>query len=115
MIHHVAVVVSDLEQNRKFYSQVLGLKEIPRESSNAVSPTGARFQMGECELHLQHRENNPQKTDQHFATIVENLDSVIQTAEKMGAKTKLSQPLSGFSKRSFVYDFDQNRIEVLQK
>jgi catechol 2,3-dioxygenase-like lactoylglutathione lyase family enzyme len=115
MIHHIAIVVSDLDKNRKFYAEVLGLKEIERDSTGAVSPKGAWFQMGECELHLQYRESNLPKTDQHFALVVDNIDSVVEAAKQVGAITKSSQPLSGFSKRGFVYDFDQNRIEILQK
>lgn len=115
MIHHIAVVVTDLEKNKAFYQEVFSLPEIARESSNAVRPKGAWLQMGMVELHLQFREEQAAKSDQHFAIVVENLDQVCSRASAMGAKTVASTPLTGFQKRAFVYDFDGNRIEVLQK
>jgi catechol 2,3-dioxygenase-like lactoylglutathione lyase family enzyme len=48
-LHHVAVPVTDLARAKRFYSQVLGLKEIPRP---AFSFDGAWYQTGDRDLHL---------------------------------------------------------------
>jgi predicted enzyme related to lactoylglutathione lyase len=115
MIHHIAIVVNDLEKNKKFYREVFDLPEIPREQTDAVRPQGAWFAMGDVELHLQFREVPQAKSDQHFAICVSNLDSTCKRAVASGAKVVAAKALTGFSKRAFVYDFADNRIEVLEK
>src|ERR1700757_5096510 len=49
-IQHCALVVSDLEQSRRFYGAALGLAEIPRPASFALA--GAWFRAGTDEVHL---------------------------------------------------------------
>ena len=48
-IHHVAVAVSDLARAKEFYSNFLGLKEIPRP---AFPFDGAWYSAGSRDLHL---------------------------------------------------------------
>ena len=49
-IHHTALTVTDLEQSRKFYREILSVKEIPRPPFNFP---GAWFQLGDTqEVHL---------------------------------------------------------------
>jgi glyoxylase I family protein len=48
-IHHVAVNVTDLAQSRRFYTEVLGLSEIPRPDFDFP---GAWFALGAQQLHL---------------------------------------------------------------
>ena len=49
-IQHVGLVVSDLGRSRRFYSEALGLEEVPRPSNFTFD--GAWFRFGEHELHL---------------------------------------------------------------
>ncbi len=49
-ISHAALLVSDVEESRRFYGEVLGMEEIPRPS-NFHFP-GAWFRRGSAELHL---------------------------------------------------------------
>jgi catechol 2,3-dioxygenase-like lactoylglutathione lyase family enzyme/uncharacterized protein YunC (DUF1805 family) len=48
-IDHVTLVVKDLEQSRKFYVELLGMREIPRP---AFSFAGLWFQAGATQIHL---------------------------------------------------------------
>ena len=48
-LHHGAVPVSDLARAKRFYSEVLGLKEIARP---AFPFDGAWYEVGDRELHL---------------------------------------------------------------
>jgi glyoxylase I family protein len=48
-LHHVAVAVTDLERARRFYSGMLGLKEIARP---AFPFAGAWYRVGDRDLHL---------------------------------------------------------------
>jgi catechol 2,3-dioxygenase-like lactoylglutathione lyase family enzyme len=49
-IQHVGLVVSDLERSRRFFSDALGLEEVPRPRNFAFD--GAWFRFGGTELHL---------------------------------------------------------------
>jgi catechol 2,3-dioxygenase-like lactoylglutathione lyase family enzyme/uncharacterized protein YunC (DUF1805 family) len=48
-IDHVTLVVKDLEQSRRFYVEVLGMREVPRP---AFSFAGLWFQAGTTQIHL---------------------------------------------------------------
>jgi catechol 2,3-dioxygenase-like lactoylglutathione lyase family enzyme len=48
-IDHVTLVVKDLERSRRFYVDVLGMREVPRP---AFSFAGSWFQAGETQIHL---------------------------------------------------------------
>jgi catechol 2,3-dioxygenase-like lactoylglutathione lyase family enzyme len=48
-LHHVSLVVTDLDRARRFYCDVLGLREIPRP---AFDFPGAWFELGDRQLHL---------------------------------------------------------------
>ena len=49
MLHHVSLTVTDLERSRRFYRDVLGLREIARP---AFDFPGAWFDLGNGQLHL---------------------------------------------------------------
>jgi catechol 2,3-dioxygenase-like lactoylglutathione lyase family enzyme len=48
-LHHVSLAVTDLDRARRFYCDVLGLREIPRP---AFDFPGAWFELGDRQLHL---------------------------------------------------------------
>jgi len=49
LLHHVAVTVTDLERAKRFYGEVLGLREIPRPPFDFG---GAWYDAGGQQLHL---------------------------------------------------------------
>jgi glyoxylase I family protein len=48
-LHHVSISVTDLDLARRFYGDLLGLREIPRP---AFDFAGAWYQLGDRQLHL---------------------------------------------------------------
>jgi glyoxylase I family protein len=48
-LHHVSLPASDIERSKRFYSEVLGLKELPRPP---VTFPGAWYEVGDRTLHL---------------------------------------------------------------
>jgi catechol 2,3-dioxygenase-like lactoylglutathione lyase family enzyme len=70
-IHHIALTVTDLERSRKFYHEILSIREIPRPAFNFP---GAWFQLGDSQqVHLivhsraTFREKPLDTRDVHFA------------------------------------------------
>jgi catechol 2,3-dioxygenase-like lactoylglutathione lyase family enzyme len=49
-LDHAALLVKDVERSRRFYSQVLGMEEVPRPHSFTFP--GAWFRKGRAEIHL---------------------------------------------------------------
>lgn len=112
-LHHVAINVSDVPRAIRFYEGVFAMKQIARENSGQTTPTGAWFDLGGLQLHLQGRASTSAKTDQHFALEVSSVEEAGQRAIELGGKFQTANPLPGFSHRGNVYDPDGNRIEIL--
>jgi catechol 2,3-dioxygenase-like lactoylglutathione lyase family enzyme len=81
-LHHVALTVTDLEQSRNFYREILSLNEIPPPPFNFP---GAWFQLGDSqEFHLivhnpaTFRENPLDTRDVHFAVRVPNYHAAVE-------------------------------------
>jgi catechol 2,3-dioxygenase-like lactoylglutathione lyase family enzyme len=49
-LQHMGLVVEDLEASRRFYGEILGMREVPRPSSFTFG--GAWFRAGTDEIHL---------------------------------------------------------------
>jgi catechol 2,3-dioxygenase-like lactoylglutathione lyase family enzyme len=60
-LHHAALYVSDLDQTRAFYTEVLGMEEIPRPADFTFP--GAYFRRGGAEVHCV-VETEPNRTAQ---------------------------------------------------
>jgi catechol 2,3-dioxygenase-like lactoylglutathione lyase family enzyme len=70
----ITVPVEGLETARQFYSDVLGLKEVPRPPELQSRP-GIWYSFGSTELHIQTRPNvATEKGDRHPALVVDDLE-----------------------------------------
>jgi catechol 2,3-dioxygenase-like lactoylglutathione lyase family enzyme len=114
-VHHIAIEVTNVNRSREFLAAVFGLREIPRLTEGRSNHGGAWFRLGNLDLHLQERPKGSEKNGQHFALEVSNFDEVVSKAPAFGGKVEEAKRLEGFSKRCFLRDPDNNRIEVLQK
>lgn len=114
-VHHIAIEVTNVSRSREFLMAIFGLQEIPRLTEGQSKYGGAWFRLGNLDLHLQERPNSHEKSGQHFALVVDNLEEVARKAPAFGGKVEEAKKLEGYSKRCFLRDPDNNRIEVLQK
>lgn len=112
-LHHVAINVTNVQRAIRFYEEVFGLRQIPRENTGNTTPTGAWFDVGGLQLHLQGRESGAVKTDQHFALEVSSVEEAGRRAQLREGKFQTATPLPGFGSRGNIYDPDGNRIEIL--
>ena len=109
-IHHVGLVVTDVEAARRFYVSGLGLTE--RGDRPDFGFAGAWLQAGEQQVHLiEATESAP--GNGHFALAVDDLDEVVR--ELRAAGITVSDPAGvGSGRQSFVRDPAGNLVELNQ-
>lgn len=111
----MAVIVTNVDVSRAFYEKAFGLAPIPRLTESVSKNRGAWFRVGALELHLQERSDSVQKTEQHLALLTTDLEELVRRVEAHGGRSQEAKIIAGFKKRRFVYDPDDNRIELLQR
>src|SRR5439155_22566754 len=110
-IDHVSVIISGVERSRRFYRDVLGLKEIakPRTFDFVV----VWFDLGNQHLHLLLKDRADTISPRHFALRVEDARAARDQFQAHGIATQETTPIPG-ADRFFIADPDGNRIEIIQ-
>jgi catechol 2,3-dioxygenase-like lactoylglutathione lyase family enzyme len=102
--NHVNIEVEDLDVVRKFYGELLGLREIPRGEGRERE--GAWFEVpGGMQLHLSLAPGctaTNRASKRHFCLLVDDLDPLRKTLPDIQDK----------GTRIFVRDPSGNRIEI---
>jgi len=110
-IDHVSVIITDVERSRRFYRDLLGLKEInkPRTFDFVV----LWFELGSHQLHLLLKDRPDSRSPRHFALRVSDAGAARSYFRERGIATEETTPIPG-ADRFFIYDPDGNRIEIIQ-
>jgi glyoxylase I family protein len=110
-IDHVSVVITDVERSRRFYRDVLGLREIakPRTFDFVV----LWFDLGNQHLHLLHKDEADSRSPRHFALRVADVPAARRYFQHNGVAIQETTPIPG-ADRFFIFDPDGNRIEIIQ-
>ncbi|HVW40720.1 MAG TPA: VOC family protein [Amycolatopsis sp.] len=109
-IHHVAITVADLPAALDFYTRVLGLSERTDRPGN-LGP-GAWLDVGGQQVHLV-TGTPPPSQGQHFAVLVDDLDTTIERLRAEGVEVSDPVPV-GAARQSFLRDPSGNAIELHQ-
>ena len=120
-IEHVCIRVVDLEKSLKFYSQVLGLKEIERKDIPQEELSVVYLSDGNCEfeIKLEYRQKNEKYSIgtgfSHFTLTVEDLARSYITHKKMGYEvSSVGKTLEEGAESYFVKDPNGYRIQILR-
>ncbi len=114
-LHHVQICIPPGEENaaRKFYGDVLGLKEIPKPPA-LIENGGLWYQIGEHELHIGVDTKSAEKSKCHPALEITGVTDARKKLESAGIKTQDEKPIPGFDRFSFRDPFG-NRIELIER
>ena len=109
-LDHVSVIVTDVERSRRFYTEVLGLKEIaPPYTFNFVV---LWFDLGGQYLHLLHKPQPDAISPRHFCLHVADIAAARAECQKHGLAIEETVRIPN-ADRFFIRDPDGNRIELL--
>ena len=109
-IHHVSILVSDMEQAVAWYIEKLGLTEVKRPS-NFVTPV-RWFELGDQQLHLIPNGEPDGVSPRHFALHVDDVQAARATMAERGVEVQETVPIAG-ADRFFISDPDGNNIDLL--
>ena len=110
-IDHVSVLVTDVERSRRFYRDVLGLKEIAKPRTFGFSVLW--FDLGNQQLHLLLKVRPDTVSPRHFALRVKDAQQARAYFREHGVATDETTPIPGCD-RFFIADPDLNRVEIIQ-
>ena len=113
-LDHVGLNVSDLEKSRRFYRDVIGLKEIPRPGFDFP---GAWFRIGQHqELHLIGRKasGDGRFKECHFSMCVESVVNASEHLAEMGLAHGGPRRRPDGAWQIDLADPDGHRIELLE-
>ncbi len=115
-LHHVSIVVTDLDIAKAFYGGLLGLRELPRPAFNF---DGAWYELGDLQLHL--IVHPPARTvrgtteidsrDGHFAVRVADYDQTLAYLKSRGVTVRESRQNVTPWSQLYITDPDGNVIE----
>jgi catechol 2,3-dioxygenase-like lactoylglutathione lyase family enzyme len=110
-IDHCSIIITDVERSRRFYADVLGLKEIakPRTFNFVV----LWFELPNQQLHLLLKDRADIISPRHFALRVADVNAARMYFHERGIAIQETTPIPG-ADRFFIADPDGNRIEIIQ-
>ena len=111
-IDHVSVLITDVERSRRFYRDLLGLKEIAKPRGR-LRLWRLWFELGNQQLHLLRKDQADTRSPRHFALRVQDVEEARDYFRERNVPLEETTSIPGCD-RFFVYDPDGNRIEIIQ-
>lgn len=110
-IDHVSVLITNVERSRRFYCDVLGLREIAKP--HTFDFVALWFDLGNQQLHLLKKPQPDAVSPRHFALRVADIQAARDHVRQMGLPIDETTLIPG-ADRFFIRDPDANRIEIIQ-
>jgi glyoxylase I family protein len=110
-LDHASVIITDVERSRRFYRDILGLREIhrPRTFDFVV----LWFDLDGQHVHLLLKDQADTPSPRHFALRVSDAAAARTYFRGRDVPTQETTPIPG-ADRFFIHDPDGNRIEIIQ-
>lgn len=100
-----------LEEAKQFYTQVIGLEQIPRPD-HVFNSEGYWFDMGNIQLHISKEAALP-RSNRHIAFEVADLTAARRRLEQYGVEIMAEPAVPGWDRFAFFDPFG-NRTELIQ-
>ena len=110
-LDHVSVLVTDVARSRRFYRDLLGLKEIPKPRT--FDFVVLWFDLGNMHIHLLLKDKPDTISARHFALRVADATTARTYFAERGVPVQETTLIPG-ADRFFIHDPDGNRIEIIQ-
>jgi catechol 2,3-dioxygenase-like lactoylglutathione lyase family enzyme len=129
-LHHVNIVVQDVEASKRFYCDLLGIKELPRPADLTI--VGAWLDIGRAQIHLiqedfaTHAPGDLSKavadqpdidlgSSRHFSLVIEDTDKLVDALNAHNYPIAFG-PIERFGGlvQTYCYDPDDHLIEFTQ-
>lgn len=110
-LHHVSLVVDDIDAAMHFYGEVLGWPTDPRPDFGFP---GAWFDLGEGQLHLVAVGDVPPSSGAHFCVEVDDIGDVRTKLDAAGIEVRSGGGTPGAGEQLFCQDPAGNLIEFNQ-
>ncbi len=117
-IHHVAIICSDYEVSKKFYTNILGFKvirEIYREERDSYK---LDLKVGDSQIELFSFKNSPERLSypeacglRHLAFAVDNIDEVVNELKENNIKVE-DVRVDEFTNRKFTFFQDPDGLPL---
>ncbi|MFD2670715.1 VOC family protein [Marinicrinis sediminis] len=114
-IHHVSLLVTNIERSTAFYKEILQMEELPRPDFDFE---GAWLAVGQQQLHLivhegqTWREGGIDTRDGHVAFEVADYEETLRWLEQKGIPFKANPSSRAGFPQIFILDPDHNVIEL---
>jgi catechol 2,3-dioxygenase-like lactoylglutathione lyase family enzyme len=110
-IDHCSVLITDVARSRRFYRDLLGLREIP--APRTFDFVVLWFELGNQQLHLLLKPQPDALSPRHFALRVRDVAATRRYFTERGVRVDETTLIPG-ADRFFISDPDGNRIEIIQ-
>lgn len=119
-IHHVAIIVSDYEKSRKFYTELLGFPIIRENYREERGDYKLDLKLGDCELEIFGMPGSPKRPSypeacglRHLAFAVEDVEETVRKLQDLGIETEPIRMDTYTGKRmTFFHDPDGLPLEI---
>jgi catechol 2,3-dioxygenase-like lactoylglutathione lyase family enzyme len=113
-LHHCSILVTDMARARRFYRDVLGLREIVIPSTFPGAGLNVHwFELGDEQIHLIPTPQPDAISQRHFAMHVSDAKAAREELRAKGVEVAETVVIPG-ADRFFVRDPDGNRIELIE-
>ncbi len=110
-LDHCSVVITQVERSRRFYREVLGLREIARPRT--FDFVALWFDLGGQHVHLILKDKPDTLSPRHFALRVASAATAREHFRSAGIAIHETVEIPG-AERFFIADPDGNRIEIIE-